>query len=74
MTMTELKQYMIDNKRIKVAQWNKERSGNHCEGFTQQEFDQSMEVDRIKSRTHRSHSKGNHWNFNDTDDREVFTK
>ena len=23
--MTELKQYMVENKRIKVAQWNKER-------------------------------------------------
>ena len=35
MNMTELKQYMIDNKRIKVAQWNKDRQGNHCQGFTQ---------------------------------------
>ena len=74
MNMTELKQYMMNNKRIKVAQWNKDRQGNHCQGFTQKEFEQSMEVDRIKSRTHRSHSKGNHWNFNGTDDREVFTK
>ena len=41
--MTELKQYMADNKRIKVAQWNKERQGNHCQGFTQKEFEQSMD-------------------------------
>ena len=66
MTMTELKQYMAEQKRIKVIQWNKERQGNHCQGFTQKEFEQSMEVDRIKSRTRRTHSKGNLWVFNDT--------
>ena len=33
-----------------------------------------MEVDRIKSRTRRTHSKGNLWVFNDTKDRELFTK
>lgn len=74
MTMTELKQYITEQKRIKVIQWNKERQGNHCQGFTQKEFEQSMEVDRIKSRTRRTHSKGNLWVFNDTDNREVFTK
>ena len=74
MTTTELKQYMIENKRIKVAQWNKEREGNYCEGFTEAEFKQSMEVDRIKSRTRRTHSKGNLWVFNDTNDRELFVK
>jgi hypothetical protein len=47
MNMTELKQYMAEQKRIKVAQWNQERQGNHCQGFTQKEFEQSMEVDRI---------------------------
>lgn len=74
MTTTELKQYMIENKRIKVAKWNKERAGNHCGPFTAEEFNQSMEVDRIKSRTRRTHSKGNLWVFNDTDDRELFVK
>ena len=48
MTMTELKQYMADNKRIKVAQWNKERQGNHCQGFTRYRLNQgpSVQVDR----------------------------
>lgn len=74
MTMNELKEYMANQKRIKVAKWNKEREGDHCKGFTQKEFEQSMEVDRIKSRTRRTHSKGNHWNFYNTNDRELFTK
>ena len=33
-----------------------------------------MEVDRIKSRTRRTHSKGNLWVFNNTKNRELFTK
>ena len=72
--MTELKQYIAEQKRIKVIQWNKERQGNHCQGFTQKEFEQSMEVDTIKSRTRRSYSKGNLWSFNNTNNRELFTK
>ena len=74
MTMTELKQYMVENKRIKVAQWNKEREGNYCEPFTAEEFNQSMAIERVKSRTRRTHSKGNFWKFNNTKDRERFTK
>ena len=74
MTMNELKEYVANQKRIKVAQWNKERQGNHCQSFTQKEFEQSMEVDRIKSRTRRTHSKGNLWNYYHTKDRELFTK
>ena len=74
MSMNELKEYMANQKRIKVAQWNKERQGNHCQGFTQKEFEQSMEVDRIKNRTRRTHSKGNLWNYYHTKDRELFTK
>ena len=74
MTMTELKQYMAEQKRIKVIQWNKERQGNHCQGFTQKEFEQSMEVDRIKSRTRRTHSKGNLWVFNNTKRQRAFYK
>ena len=74
MTMTELKQYIAEQKRIKVIQWNKERQGNHCQGFTQKEFEQSMEVDRIKSRTRRTHSKGNLWVFNNTKEQRAFYK
>ena len=74
MTMNELKEYMANQKRIKVAKWNKEREGNYCQSFTQKEFEQSMEVDRIKSRTRRTHSKGNLWNYHYTKDRELFTK
>ena len=74
MTLTEFKEYVANKKRIKVAQWNKQREGNHCQSFTQKEFEQSMEVDRIKSRTRRTHSKGNLWVFNNTKDRELFTK
>ena len=74
MTMTELKQYMAEQKRIKVIQWNKERQGNHCQGFTQKEFEQSMEVDRIKSRTRRTHSKGNLWVFNNTKEQRAIYK
>ena len=72
--MTELKQYMANQKRIKVAKWNKERQGNHCQGFTQKEFDQSMEVASVKSRTRRTYSKGNLWNYHYTKNRELFTK
>ena len=74
MTMTELKQYMIENKRVKVAQWNKERAGNYCGPFTSEEFNQSMAIEKVKSRTRRTHSKGNLWSFNNTRDRERFTK
>ena len=45
--MTELKQYMIENKRVKVAQWNKERAGNYCGPFTDKEFNQSMAIERV---------------------------
>lgn len=66
MTLTEFKKYVEDKKRIKIAQWNKERQGNHCGPFTDKEFEQSMTIDKIKSRTRRTHSRGNLWKFKDT--------
>jgi hypothetical protein len=66
MTLQEFKEYLDNNKRIKIAKWNKEREGNHCGPFTDKEFKQSMVVENMKSRTRRTHSRGNLWRFKDS--------
>jgi hypothetical protein len=66
MTLQEFKEYLDNKKRIKIAKWNKEREGNYCEPFTDKEFKESMTIEHIKSRTRRTHSRGNLWRFKDS--------
>lgn len=63
--MKELKEYMEAKKKANALKWNKQIDGQHCSGFTQKEFNESMkQIKRKTSTTRRSHSKGNLWNHN----------
>ena len=75
MNIQELKQYTANKKKLQTEEWKKviEMTG-HCSPLTELEFVEVSKVHSIKSRTHRSHSKGNLWSYKNTDDREQFKK
>ena len=56
---------MEAKKKANASKWIKENGYNSIQGFTQDEFNESMkQIKRKTSTTHRSHSKGNLWNHN----------
>ena len=61
--MKELKEYMEAKKKANALKWMKEDGFNTIQGFTQEEFNESVkQIKRKTSTTRRSHSKGNLWN------------
>ena len=65
MNLQEFKNYLKQKKRIKIIEWEKQRQGNYCSGFTDAEYVQSMKasVENHKQPTRRAHSKGAYWNY-----------
>lgn len=64
MTMKELLAYSAEQKKLKAKKYLKERGENTIQGFTQKEFEQSMQVTKVKSRTRRTFARGARWNAN----------
>ena len=64
MNMKELLAYSAEQKKLKAKKYLKERGENTIQGFTQKEFEQSMQVTKVKSRTRRTFARGARWNAN----------
>lgn len=65
MNMKELLEYNAKMKKERAAKWMQEEGYNTIQGFTQDEFNESIkQIKRKTSTTRRSHSKGNLWNHN----------
>lgn len=66
MNMKELLAYSAEQKKLKAKKYLKERGENTIQGFTQKEFEQSMQMQtsKVKSRTRRTFARGARWNAN----------
>ena len=64
MNMKELLAYSAEQKKLRAKKYIKERGENTIQGFTQKEFEQSMQVTKVKSRTRRTFARGARWNAN----------
>ena len=64
MNMKELLAYSAEQKKLKAKKYLKERGENTIQGFTQKEFEESMKVNKVKSRTRRTFARGARWNAN----------
>ena len=65
MNMKELLAYSAQKKKERANKWMKEDGFNTIQGFTQEEFNESVkQIKRKTSTTRRSHSKGNLWAHN----------
>lgn len=64
MNMKELLAYSAEQKKLRAKKYIKERGENTIQGFTQKEFEESMKVTKVKSRTRRTFARGARWNAN----------
>lgn len=75
MNIKEVLRWREDKRKENAIIWaNEIKIAGECRGLSQAEFEEVSKVTKVKGRTHRSHSKGNLWSFNTTNDRETFKK